>query len=291
MNLTNELRVKPGKKVNLKHYDPEETFGCKKNDKMQAKLEKDLAQLDQLQYMLYAENKHALLVVLQAVDTAGKDGTIRHVMTGMSPQSCKVASFKTPTPEEAAHDYLWRVHKVVPERGEVGIFNRSHYEDVLVVRVHDLVPKSVWSKRYDQINHFEQLLNANGVTIVKLFLHISKKEQKRTARTAPGRSGQALETFAFGFQGTAILGRLSESLRGGHHSLQYRGCAMVHHPFESQMVPQFRRQPDSGGDTGAVEHEISQGHGGYFTGEIEIKSGAVAFKARSRTVLAWLESR
>jgi PPK2 family polyphosphate:nucleotide phosphotransferase len=178
MNLTNELRVKPGKKVNLKDYDPEATFGYKKNDKLLAKLEKDLAQLDQLQYMLYAENKHALLVVLQAVDTAGKDGTIRHVMTGMSPQSCKVASFKTPTPEEAAHDYLWRVHKVVPERGEVGIFNRSHYEDVLVVRVHDLVPKSVWSKRYDQINHFEQLLNANGVTIVKLFLHISKKEQR-----------------------------------------------------------------------------------------------------------------
>ncbi len=178
MNLTNELRVKPGKRVNLKDYDPEKTFGYKKNDKLLAKLEKDLAHLDQLQYMLYAENKHALLVVLQAVDTAGKDGTIRHVMTGMSPQSCKVASFKTPTPEESAHDYLWRVHKVVPERGEVGIFNRSHYEDVLVVRVHDLVPKAIWSKRYDQINHFEHLLYENGVAIVKLFLHISKKEQR-----------------------------------------------------------------------------------------------------------------
>jgi len=179
MSLTKELLVKPGKKVNLKHFDPEDTFGYKKNEKMEEKLAKDLARLDQLQYLLYAENKHALLVVLQAVDTAGKDGTIRHVMTGMSPQSCKVASFKAPSAEEMAHDYLWRVHKVVPGRGEVGIFNRSHYEDVLVVRVHDLVPKSVWLQHYDQINDFERLLTETGTTIVKIFLHISREEQKQ----------------------------------------------------------------------------------------------------------------
>jgi PPK2 family polyphosphate:nucleotide phosphotransferase len=113
------------------------------------------------------------------MDTAGKDGTIRNVMTGCNPQGCTVTSFKVPTPEELAHDFLWRVHKAVPGKGQIGIFNRSHYEDVLVVRVHNLVPKSVWSKRYDEINAFENHLTRNGVTILKFFLHISKDEQKR----------------------------------------------------------------------------------------------------------------
>lgn len=174
-----ELIVKPGEKVRLSKYDADDTLGWHKGHKMEASLENALQRIDNLQYRLGAERKQALLIVLQGLDTAGKDGTIRHVMTGMNPQGCKVTSFKVPTTEEAAHDFLWRVHKAVPELGEVGIFNRSHYEDVLVVRVHKLVPKEVWSERYDQINQFESILAANGVRILKFFLHISKDEQRK----------------------------------------------------------------------------------------------------------------
>ena len=128
---------------------------------------------------MYAENKHALLVVLQAMDGGGKDGTIRHVMEAWNPQSCNVVGFKVPTAEELAHDYLWRIHKMTPRKGQITVFNRSHYEDVLVVRVHNLVPREVWSKRYNEINNFERELANSGTTIVKFFLHIDKEEQLR----------------------------------------------------------------------------------------------------------------
>jgi len=131
---------------------------------------------------LYAESKRSVLVVLQGIDAAGKDGTIRHVMSGLNPQGVTVTPFKVPEGAEKRHDYLWRVHNAVPEWGMMGIFNRSHYEDVLVVRVHDLVPKSVWSKRYDQINNFERMLSENHVRIVKFLLYISKEEQARRFR-------------------------------------------------------------------------------------------------------------
>ena len=132
-----------------------------------------------MQTVLYAEARRSVLVVLQGIDAGGKDGTIRHVMSGLNPQGVTVTSFKVPEGEEKRHDYLWRVHRAVPEWGDIGIFNRSHYEDVLVVRVHDLVPKSVWSKRYDQINDFERMLTENGVRILKFFLLISKDEQAK----------------------------------------------------------------------------------------------------------------
>jgi PPK2 family polyphosphate:nucleotide phosphotransferase len=132
-----------------------------------------------LQERFYAWDRKALLIVLQGMDTAGKDGTIKHVMRGVNPQGVNVTSFKVPTPEELAHDYLWRVHKATPKRSMIGIFNRSHYEDVLVVRVHNLVPPEVWELRYDQINAFEKLLAENGVIILKFFLYISKDEQAR----------------------------------------------------------------------------------------------------------------
>jgi PPK2 family polyphosphate:nucleotide phosphotransferase len=179
MNFTKELIVKPGKKVKLRKYDPEDTLGWEKGHKTNDSLEKSLQKLDKLQYLLYADRKSSLLVVLQALDAGGKDGTIRHVMSGVNPQGCNVTSFKTPSAEEAEHDFLWRIHKSVPERGYIGIFNRSQYEDVLVVRVHNLVPKDVWSKRYDQINEFEEMLTRNNVKILKFFLHISKDEQKK----------------------------------------------------------------------------------------------------------------
>lgn len=135
-------------------------------------------ELVDLQAQIYAEDKHSLLVVFQAMDAGGKDSTIRKVFDGVNPQGVRVQSFKAPTKEELAHDYLWRVHKVVPKRGMVGVFNRSHYEDVLVVRVENLVPEPVWQKRYEQINEFEQLLSENGTKILKFFLHISPDEQK-----------------------------------------------------------------------------------------------------------------
>jgi PPK2 family polyphosphate:nucleotide phosphotransferase len=171
--------VEPGKKIKLVERDPKDTGDFKggKEDGLEAIAELN-EKLQALQELLYAEGRHKLLVVLQAMDTGGKDGTIRRVFDGVNPQGVKVASFKVPTAEEMAHDYLWRVHKVVPANGEMVIFNRSHYEDVLVVRVHNYVPKEVWSKRYEQINAFERHLAENGTTILKFFLHISKDEQK-----------------------------------------------------------------------------------------------------------------
>jgi PPK2 family polyphosphate:nucleotide phosphotransferase len=179
MNFRDKLIVSPGKPARLAKLDTDDTLGYQKDHKTKAALAKQLERLDALQYLLYAERKHALLVVLQSLDAGGKDGTIRHVMSGVNPQGCVVTAFKTPTAEEASHDFLWRVHKAVPPRGDFGIFNRSHYEDVLVVRVHNLVPKAVWSKRYEQINEFEKSLAESGVQIVKFFLHISKQEQKK----------------------------------------------------------------------------------------------------------------
>jgi len=175
--LHSQLLVRPGKKFRLRDYNPDDTLGYKNDDQTQAALKKHLERLDKLQYLLYASKKCALLIVLQAVDSGGKDGTIRHVMSGVNPQGCRVTSFKKPTPEEAAHDFLWRIHKAIPERGEIGIFNRSYYEDVLVVRVHKTVPESVWSRRYKEINRFEKILVENNVKILKFHLHISREEQ------------------------------------------------------------------------------------------------------------------
>lgn len=176
--MANSLKIKPGMKVRLKDFSTDDhgKIGKKAAQKLAAE---NVAKLDLLTYRLYAENKRALLIVLQGMDAGGKDGVIRHVLSGVSPQTCQVVSFKQPTVEELSHDYLWRVHRAVPPKGRVGIFNRSHYEDVLTVRVHELVEKAVWKQRYDQINAFEQLLSAEGTTIVKFFLHISNQEQRK----------------------------------------------------------------------------------------------------------------
>lgn len=181
-DLARRFVVRPGSRVKLARVPTDDTAGIKNREAAQPLLQENLRRLDLLQYMLYAEGKRALLVVLQAMDAGGKDGTIRHVMTGMNPQSCRVASFKKPTIEELSHDFLWRVHAHAPARGEVGIFNRSHYEDVLIVRVHDLVPKAVWKQRYDLINHFEATLAHCDTHVLKFFLHISKKEQTKRLR-------------------------------------------------------------------------------------------------------------
>jgi len=172
-------RVEPGKKIRLSDFDSAACSLKDKADKGAKQMEKLSMALHDLQERLYAERRHKLLVILQGMDTAGKDGTIRHVFRYINPQGVRVACFKQPTVPEADHDYLWRVHMQTPGAGEIVIFNRSHYEDVLIQRVHALVPKAVWLKRYDHINDFERMLTDEGTTIIKFFLHISYAEQKK----------------------------------------------------------------------------------------------------------------
>lgn len=173
------MLIKPGTRVRLKQIAPDDK-GPFKNAEDAIKETKLLcAELNKLQYLLYAEQRRALLVILQGMDTSGKDGAIRKVLGDLSPLGVQVKAFKAPHEEELAHDFLWRVHQAVPRKGYLGIFNRSHYEDVLVVRVHNLVSRQTWKDRYAQINQFEKILVKNGVIILKFFLHISKGEQKQ----------------------------------------------------------------------------------------------------------------
>jgi PPK2 family polyphosphate:nucleotide phosphotransferase len=169
--------VKPGTRPRLRELNPAATGEHISHAEANHDIADCIKRLAQLQYLLFADGEQSLLIVLQGLDAAGKDGTIRHVFTGMNPQGTRVAAFKQPTQTEAAHDFLWRAHKVVPAKGEVVIFNRSHYEDVLVTRVHNLVPEPVWRARYDMINNFETMLTAAGTRILKFFLHISPDEQ------------------------------------------------------------------------------------------------------------------
>lgn len=177
MGLRKKLIVEPGTRVRLKDVDAAFHGDYASAEHAKEDLAKNVARLAELQQKLYGEKKHALLVVLQGIDAAGKDGTCWHVMAAMNPQGTYVRGFKQPTEEERLHDFLWRVHPYAPGLGQVAVFNRSHYEDVLVVRVHDLVPKEVWSERYDLINDFEKMLTLAGVTILKFFLYITPEEQ------------------------------------------------------------------------------------------------------------------
>ncbi len=182
-------RVGDSKKFRLSEADPADTWRLKSKDHAQGWLEEGASRLSELQSLLYAQNKWSLLLIFQAMDAAGKDGTIKHVMSGVNPQGCQVFSFKVPSDEDLNHDFLWRSNKCLPERGRIGIFNRSYYEEVLVVRVHpellgrqkipsSLVTKDIWLERYQDISNFEDYLSRNGVLIRKFFLHLSKKEQK-----------------------------------------------------------------------------------------------------------------
>jgi PPK2 family polyphosphate:nucleotide phosphotransferase len=177
-----EYRVKPNSQLDLDKCDPDDTGEYKKTDqgKVKAKAVTDrlIGRLEELQERLYANGDRAVLIVLQGMDSSGKDGTIKHVMSGVNPQGCRVATFKTPSNSELAHDFLWRVHHEVPAKGQIGIFNRSHYEDVLITRVHKMISAKVEAQRLNQIKEFEELLAENGTAILKFFLHISKNEQK-----------------------------------------------------------------------------------------------------------------
>jgi PPK2 family polyphosphate:nucleotide phosphotransferase len=177
MDYRKRFIVEPGRKVRLAKIDPSYTGKHESNEKAAPQIRKHLERMGKLQYLLYADGDQSLLVVLQALDAAGKDGVIRHIFSGINPQGTLVFGFKQPSKIESAHDFLWRIHLCAPAKGQIVIFNRSHYEDVLVVRVHDLVPRSVWSKRYDLINDFEKMLVQNGTRVLKFYLHISPEEQ------------------------------------------------------------------------------------------------------------------
>jgi PPK2 family polyphosphate:nucleotide phosphotransferase len=177
MSFAEEFRVQPGQKIDLEAFNADFKPKGINRDDAEERFRELSNELADLQHLMYADDRRSLLVVLQGRDAAGKDGTIRHVFGPMNPQGTRVTSFKVPSKEELAHDFLWRCHKAAPKRGTIGIFNRSHYEDVLVVRVHDLVPKEVWSKRFEHINAFERLLADTGTVILKFYLHIDREEQ------------------------------------------------------------------------------------------------------------------
>jgi len=189
-DLAKAFRVTDGKQFRLKDWDPGDTRGFKSREKAQEALTQGIARLREDQDKLYAQDRWALLLIFQAMDAAGKDSTIKHVMSGVNPQGCQVSSFKAPSAEELDHDFMWRTTRRLPERGQIGIFNRSYYEEVLVVRVHPeilakqrlpekLVTKDIWKERYEGINAFERYLTRNGTIIRKFFLHVSKEEQKQ----------------------------------------------------------------------------------------------------------------
>jgi PPK2 family polyphosphate:nucleotide phosphotransferase len=181
-DLARATRIAPGSKVDLRDHPPGARLGLRNEATARERTARRAQRMAELATMLMAERSRALLIVLQGMDAAGKDGTVKHCLGGLNPMAVRVAGFKAPNSSELAHDFLWRIHAVVPEHGEIGIFNRSHYEDVLVVRVEDLVPKQVWKKRYGSINAFEQHLANEGTTVVKLFLHISEEEQAKRFR-------------------------------------------------------------------------------------------------------------
>jgi len=213
MDFAKKLRVKPGHGLKLSDFDADDTLGFSKDTDSKKLTDKTIDRLDKLQYLLYAQNRHSLLVILQGMDAAGKDGTIRHVMRGVNPQGCTVTAFKVPSHEESQHDFLWRAHRSCPTLGDIGIFNRSHYEDVLVVRVHKLVPRATWEARYDQINKFESILAENNTVILKFF---SAHQQRRTEKTLRGphrRPQTQLESLSIRFSGAPLLARIRARLR------------------------------------------------------------------------------
>jgi Uncharacterized conserved protein len=221
VNLTKRLKVEPGSKVKLSRIDPDFHGTHKSDDETKAELQHNLSRITDLQRKLYADRRHCLLVVLQGIDGAGKDGTCWHVVSAMDPQGVNVVGFKQPTQEERDHDFLWRVHPHAPGLGRVAVFNRSHYEDVLVARVHKLVPKDVWKQRFEFINDWERLLvEEKNTTILKFFLYISKDEQLARFKERlddPGRHGKSaiaiIPNANFGINTLMRSRRLFQSVR------------------------------------------------------------------------------
>ena len=244
MDYRKRFVVDPGKALKLKDIDPTFKGDHETAEAAAVDIERCRSKLASLQSLLYAEKKHAILIVLQAPDAGGKDGTVKHVFTGFNPQGVKVTSFKEPTPVELAHDFLWRVHPHAPAKGEVAIFNRSHYEDVLITRVHKLIDKATWTQRYAQIRDFEKELSESGATILKFFLHISNEEQLARFAARLDDPRRNWKNQRIGLSRARLLGRLRHSLRGRAERHQQKLFALVRHPGEPQMVPQSGGVPD-----------------------------------------------
>jgi PPK2 family polyphosphate:nucleotide phosphotransferase len=233
---TNRFRVRPGQKVDLRHYDPGDT-GSLTKEKASDRLNRALGRLVDLQDTLYAHNRWAVLLVFQALDAAGKDSAIKHVMSGLNPQGTQVHAFKRPSDEELDHDYLWRAQKALPERGRIGIFNRSHYEEVLIVRVQPevlagqrlpslLVTPQIWKQRYEDINAFERHLARNGTMIRKFFLHVSKEEQRRRLLK---RLDEPAKNWKFELGDLDVRERWSDYMRAYEEALS--GTSTSHAPW------------------------------------------------------------
>ena len=236
------FRVSPGKQFNLASRDPGDVSQIGVDDKKAARerTEKDAEAIDALQDRLYAEGKRALLVVLQGTDTSGKDGTIRGVFNAAGPLGVTVTPFRRPSEEELAHDFLWRAHLAAPRRGFIGIFNRSHYEDVLIGRVRKLAPAAEIEARYGQINAFEKILAENGTTILKFMLHISKKEQGERLQGAARRAQEPVEVQSRRPRRPQAVGQVPAGLRDHAAALLHRACAVARHPGRPQMGAQRR---------------------------------------------------
>jgi PPK2 family polyphosphate:nucleotide phosphotransferase len=246
--------VTPGAEVKLKDIDPGFKDHHKSHKEAADEIEHLQKKLRNLQELLYADGRRSLLICLQGMDTGGKDGTINHILGAMNPQGCRVVGFRQPSAAELAHDFLWRIHRAVPSRGEVAIFNRSHYEDVLVVRVHNLVPKSVWSRRYQQINAFERGLVEANTHFLKFYLHISKQEQL-------SRFKQRLDDPAK--QWKISEADYTERKFWGDYAAAYEDVlSRCSHPVRSQVVPKPCGRADRRGISGRVGHEIPRALGG-----------------------------
>ena len=273
-NYLKKLIVKPGSKVRLKHFDPSYHGKHESHKSALPEIQKNLQKMEQLQYLMYAENKHSLLIVLQGLDAAGKDGVVRHVLTGMNPSGCVASNFKQPTAKELAHDFLWRVHPHVPAKGSVAIFNRSHYEDVLVVRVHSLAPEKVWSKRYDEINDFEKLIAAqNNTTIVKFFLHISKQEQlARFAKRLddPARQWKISESD---YKEREYWNDYTEAFEDALTKTRTRTRAMVRDSLKSEVVSRFGCVANHCPNDGRHEDANAKANGGSGEDSPTVSSG------------------
>jgi len=273
--LIKRYRVTQGETFRLRDVDPSDTGELTSEDKprAQAALRSGIDALVRLQDMLYAQDRWALLAIFQAMDAAGKDSAIEHVMSGVNPAGCRVASFKAPSPEELDHDYLWRCERELPERGRIGIFNRSYYEEVLVVRVRtDLLAREklparllegdLWKQRYEDIRNFERFMGRNGTCIVKFFLHVSRGGAEATLPRAPGRSGEAVEVLVRRSRGAGALEEVHARLRGDDPRDRERERALVRRPGRPQMVHPDRRGGGDGRCPGVARSELSEAHPG-----------------------------
>ena len=259
MNLAKRLKVEPGSKVKLSDIDPNFHGTHESEDEAKAELQHNLDRITELQRKFYADRRHSLLIVLQGIDGAGKDGTCWHVVSAMDPQGVSVTGFKQPTAEERDHDFLWRVHPHAPGLGQVSVFNRSHYEDVLVVRVHDLVPKHVWKQRFEFINNWERLLvEEKNTTILKFFLYISKDEQLSRFKDRLDDPTRQWKISDSDYSERKLWDKYIGAFEGGDFEMLHQACAMVHHSLQPQVVQEFGRFRDCCSCDGGYESQPAE---------------------------------